>query len=292
MKHQIPQWSTSLTFRTILVVLIAVGALPGCAGTRKKDPSLVRIKGSDTMLVLSQRWSEKFMALHPGVSIYAEGGGTATGIKSLINNNADICAASRLLRPDEVSALAKAHKTLGISYLVAKDALSIYLHPANSVKDLTLKQLRDIFSGRITNWAEVGGSDANIEVFIRSPNSGTYLYFKERVLEGNAYSSTAVSRPTTEAVVNSILNAPNGIGYGGIAHGNNLTHSKVNGISPSEESVRYDLYPITRYLYLYTINKPGGITKRFIDWILSTDGQRIVKRVGYIPLWRLGESSE
>ncbi len=225
------------------------------------------------------------MAENSGTAIYTEGGGTAEGVKTLIAGKAEICTASRLLRSEEASSLAATHSTLGISFLVAKDALSIYLHPSNPVKDLTLKQLKEIFSGKITNWAAVGGNDESIIVITRPPNSGTYVYFKDRILEGESYSSSAESRPTTNTVVETISQNPNAIGYGGIAYGLDLMHSKINGISPSEESVRFDLYPITRYLYLYTINKPRGITKKFIDWILSPQGQRIVKSIGYIPLW-------
>jgi len=248
------------------------------------------MKGSDTMLILTRLWAEEYMKAYPGVSVYAEGGGTATGIKALINGDIDICAASRPLRPEEISLLAERYRAIGISFLVAKDALSIYLHPDNPLNDLTVKQLKEIFTGKVTNWSEVGGRDEKIRVIIRTPNSGTYLYFQEHILEGEPYSSSAKMISTTAAIVDTVARNPRAIGYGGIAYGQErVTHSRVNSIPALEESIHYDLYPITRYLYLYTINKPTGQPKEFIDWILSNEGQRIVKRAGCIPLWEISE---
>lgn len=237
------------------------------------------------MLILNRRWAESYMTTHPGVSVYAEGGGTATGIQALIQGETDICAASRPLTSEEVKPLAEKYRNVGVSFLVAKDALSVYVNPNNPVKDLTLKQLKEIFSGTIENWQNVGGKDEHIKVFIRPPNSGTHLYFREHILDGEPYSESAVSVSTTTAIVDSVMNNPNAIGYGGIAYGPNVTHIQINGINPSDANVRYDLYPLSRYLYLDTIKKPRGEVRKFIDWVISPEGQKIVMDVGYIPLW-------
>ena len=225
------------------------------------------------------------MTTHPGISVYAEGGGSATGVQALIRGTIDICAASRPLTSDEVKPLAKKYRSIGVSILVAKDALSVYLNPKNPVTDLTLKQLKQIFGGKVQDWRSVGGNDEKIKVFIRPQSSGTHLYFREHILEGAEYGINAIPIPTTAAIVDSILSNPNAIGYGGIAYGSEVTHSQINGINPSEENVRYDLYPLSRYLYFYTVRKPQGEVKKFIDWVIGARGQEIVGEVGYIPLW-------
>lgn len=245
---------------------------------------IIRMKGSDTMLILASRWAESYMKIRPNISIYIEGGGTEQGVQALINGSIDICTASRPLKPNEVQQMARQYGKIGMSFLVAKDALCIYLNPTNSIKNLSLIQLKKIFNGAIKNWQEIGGKDSKIQVLLRPPNSGTYLYFKEHVLDGEDYLEDALIIPTTEAIVQEIIENPDAIGFGGIAYGKMVTHIKLNEISPVEENIRNDTYPLIRYLYLYTIDTPAGPTKSFIDWILK-DGQQLVLEVGYIPLW-------
>jgi phosphate transport system substrate-binding protein len=276
--------SNCLSTKVMIFIGIVVFTL-GCAYRPGTSQKIIRIKGSDTMLILTKRWAESYMTTHPGISVYAEGGGSATGVQALIRGAIDICAASRPLTSDEVKPLAEKYRSIGVSILVAKDALSVYVHPKNPVKDLTLKQLKEIFIGKIQNWNSVGGNDEQIKVFIRPQSSGTHLYFREHILEGAEYGQNAIPIPTTAAIVDSVLNNPNGIGYGGIAYGSKVVHIQINGINPSEENVRYDLYPLSRYLYFYTIEKPQGEVKKFIDWVIGAQGQEIVEEVGYIPLW-------
>ncbi len=263
--------------------------LQACATSRELAPAAtsIRLKGSDTMITLVQRWAEEFMQRHPGVAVYVEGGGTATGIAAMIKGEVDISAASRPLRSVEARHLAARHHSIGVASLVAKDGLSIYLHPRNPVRNLSLAQVRDIYLGRITSWQEVGGRDEAIVALGRSPNSGTYLYFQEHVLEGQAYGNHVISLPTTAAIVAAVQKDSTAIGYGGIAYGRQLVHCSIDGVSPTEAAVRRDHYPITRYLYLYTARKPAGATKLFIDWVLSKEGQRIVKEVNYVPLFEV-----
>lgn len=255
-----------------------------CATPRTSGSSTIRLMGSDTMINLAHRWAEVYMKVRPGVSVYSDGGGTATGIEALIKGEIDICTASRPLRPEEARRLAERHGYLGVSFLVAKDALSIYVHPENPVRNLNLAQVREIFTGKITNWKIVGGADAEIVLLHRAPNSGTYLYFQEHVLDGQPYSPSARTMPGTQAIVNAIAENPGAIGYGGIAYGKKIVHCRVGGVAPTEENVRNDSYPISRYLYFYTIKEPSGMVKSFIDWVLSREGQREVKQIGYVPL--------
>ncbi len=270
-----------------LFFLAFLGILPACHSTRLlpvADAPVIRLKGSDTMVTLAQSWAEKFMQQHNGVAVYVEGGGTATGIEALIKGSIEICTASRPLRPEEVQRLAKKQQNVGIAHLVAKDGLSVYLHPSNPVRNLTLAQVKNIYTGQITNWREVGGNDETIIVLSRAPSSGTYLYFQEHVLDGQPYAANAINMPTTAAIAQEIEKNPPAIGYGGLAYGENLVHCKINGISPTAESVRADKYPIARYLYFYTIKKPEGVVKSFIDWVLSKEGQGVVKESEYVPL--------
>jgi phosphate transport system substrate-binding protein len=205
----------------------------------------------------------------------------------LIRGEADICTASRLLKPDESKLLADYYGTLGMFFLIAKDALTIYINPENPVKNLTLQQLKEIYTCQITNWKELGGSDELIIPIMRNPNSGTHLYFKEYVLGGEEYCKNVVIEPLTENVIEKIIENENAIGYGGIGFTEDVYHASIEGIKPTEENARNDVYPITRYLHFFTQKTPGGAVKDFIDWVLRPDGQKIINDSGYIPLWEL-----
>ncbi|MCG3158804.1 MAG: Phosphate-binding protein PstS [bacterium] len=278
----------TMTTRKRFLCLLCCG-LQACAASRELAPSAtsIRIKGSDTMITLVQRWAEEFMQRHPSFAVYVEGGGTAAGIAALIKGEVEISAASRPLRAVEARQLAVRHHNVGVASLVAKDGLSIYLHPGNPVRNLGLAQVRDIYLGKIKSWREVGGRDEPIVALSRSPNSGTYLYFQEHVLDGQAYGSHVISLPTTAAIVAAVEKDSTALGYGGIAYGRQLVHCSIEGVSPTVAAVRRDLYPITRYLYLYTAEKPRGAAKLFIDWVLSKEGQRLVKEVDYVPLFEV-----
>jgi phosphate transport system substrate-binding protein len=257
----------------------------GCSVKPLPEQATIRIKGSDTMLILNRRWAEEYMKTHSGISVYVEGGGSAVGIKALINGDINICAASRPLRPEESQFLAQKYNTVGLSFLVAKDALSIYINPSNPVRNLTTGQVKNIFTGKINNWKAVGGDSAEITVLIRSPNSDTYLYLKEHTLNEEEYSRESITKPTTASIVQFIRENPLAIGYGGFAYGKDLVHCPINGVPPTIANIRNDTYPLTRYLYFYTIDTPPKPVQTFIDWVMSRTGQEIVKQVGYIPLW-------
>lgn len=257
-----------------------------CGVLHTPTKKLIRTKGSDTMYLLMKRLAEEYMRRNPGISVYTEGGGSASGIQALIRGEIDICAASRPLQAKEIKQLSENYRSVGVVFRIAKDALSVYLNKKNPVRDLTMKQLKQIFSGEITNWKAVGGTDHPITVLIRPPNSGTYLYFKRHVLEGREYTNRAITIPTTAKIVETVAADQFAIGYGGIAYGKTVKLCRVNSIPPTSENIRYDLYPISRYLYLITVRKPQGIRRKFIDWIISNQGQAIIKQVGYIPLWQ------
>lgn len=273
----------------MLLSLFLVMLLTSCAIRDRLPPSgtdrSIKIRGSDTMLLLVQRWAREFMREHPEISIYTEGGGSGLGITDLINGKTDICASSRPMEAEEIRRLAEKQGSLGISILCARDAISIYLHPGNRIQDLSLSQLRNILWGSIRNWNEIGGNNGYIQVISRNPNSGTYLFLEQRVLMGTPCTQEAIIVPTAKAVVETVSTYVNAIGYGGMALGEKLYHCKIDGIAPTAANVRNGTYPLSRHLYFFTIFRPQGLIKEFIDWALSEKGQRFAAEEGYIPLF-------
>ena len=250
----------------------------------------ISIKGSDTMVIMNARLAESFMAKKPDTQIQVTGGGSGVGIAALINGTTDIAASSRPIKSSEVDKLKSRFATTGYAYPIARDGLSVYLNAANPVKELTLAQIRDIYTGRITNWKQVGGNDAAIILYSRENSSGTYTYFKDNVLLGKDFSPRAQTLQGTAAVVNSVAKDANGIGYGGAAYAKGIRFAAVKkddkspGVLPTLDNVRTGAYPISRFLYLYTRVKPSKDMKAFIDWATGPEGQELVTKVGYYPI--------
>jgi phosphate transport system substrate-binding protein len=249
----------------------------------------ITVKGSDTMVILAQKWAELYMKSNPSTTIQVTGGGSGIGITALINGTTDICNASRPMKQAEIEKLKSRYNTLGVEIKCAKDGVTIFLNEANKVNELTLQQLADIYTGKIKNWKEVGGADAEIRLYGRENSSGTYTYFHDEVVKAD-YAATTQSLPGTAAVVNAVKKDVNGIGYGGAAYAVGVKDAKVKkdnnsqSYLPSKESIAKDEYPITRYLYMYLRNRPTGDTKKYIDWILGSEGQMVVTEVGYFPV--------
>jgi phosphate transport system substrate-binding protein len=249
----------------------------------------ITVKGSDTMVILAQRWAELYMKSNSQTTIQVTGGGSGVGITALINGTTDICNASRPMKQAEIEKLKARYNTLGVEIPCAKDGVTIFLNDANKVNELTLKQISDIYTGKIKNWRELGGSDAEIRLYGRENSSGTYTYLHDEVVKAD-YASTVQSLPGTAAVVNAVKKDVNGIGYGGAAYAVGVKYAKVKkdatgtGYVPSTETIANNQYPITRYLYMYLRNRPTGETKKYVDWILGTEGQRVVTEIGYFPI--------
>lgn len=249
----------------------------------------ITVKGSDTMVILAQRWAENYMKQHPEIIIQVTGGGSGVGLAALINGTTDIANSSRPIKQSEMEKLKSRYNTLGVQIACAKDGITVYLEESNNVEELTINQLRDIYTGKITNWKQVGGNDAEIKLYGRENSSGTYVYFQEFVVKAD-YATTCQTLPGTAAVVNAVKKDKNGIGYGGAAYAAGVKHCKVkkddNSIAylPTTENIANNKYPITRYLYMYLRNKPTGDTKKYIDWMLSAEGQKLAVEVGYFPV--------
>jgi phosphate transport system substrate-binding protein len=252
-------------------------------------PVKITVKGSDTLVILAQRWAEIYMKEHPETSIQVTGGGSGVGLAALINGTTDIANSSRPIKSTEVEKLKSRYNTLGVEIACAKDGITIFLNEANPVQALTLKQLSDIYQAKVTNWNQVGGTDAPIKLYGRENSSGTYTFFKDEVVKAD-YAASCQTLPGTAAVVNAVKKDKFGIGYGGAAYAVGVKHCLVKknegspAIAPTAETIAKNQYPITRYLYMYLRNKPTGEIKKYVDWILSADGQKIVTEVGYFPV--------
>jgi phosphate transport system substrate-binding protein len=269
----------------LAVILLAIMAI----GFSFTSLTKITVKGSDTMVILSQKWAEIYMKKNPGTVIQVTGGGSGVGIAALINGSTDIANSSRPIKPSEMEKLKARYSTLGVEIPCAKDGLSVYLNKGNGVNELTLKQIGQIFAGKITNWKEVGGVDASIKLYGRESSSGTFGFFKDNVVKTD-FSPTCQTLPGTAAIVNAVKKDKYGIGYGGAAYAEGVKDCKVKkddkspGILPTAATIKNKTYPITRYLFMYLKSRPTGDTKAFIDWILSPEGQKVIVEVGYYPV--------
>jgi phosphate transport system substrate-binding protein len=269
-----------------LALLAALIATATCARAGN-----ITVKGSDTLVILAQKWAEVYMSTHSDVKIQVTGGGSGVGFAALQNQGTDIADASRQIKAKEKEACIKAFGKVPREYKVAVDGLSVYVNNASPVKELNLAQLEGIFTGQIQNWKELGGPDAPITIYSRENSSGTYEFFKEHVLKGKDFAASAQTMPGTAALLQAINKDPNGIGYGGAAYGEGARALGIKAdaaspaILPTEETVLNQTYPIWRYLYNYVnpaLDKDE--IRAYLDWIRSDAGQKIVKEVGYYPL--------
>ena len=272
-----------------LVVFVLASVFAGCAAP-PPDRETVTAKGSDTMVLLGQRWAEIYMKEHPETTIQVTGGGSGTGIAALINGTTQICESSRVMSPDEKKSL-KEKRNADVSEVpVALDALAVYLNTQNPIEHLTMEQVGRIFRGEITNWKEAGGPDKRIVLYGRENNSGTYVFFKEHVLANADFAERYQALPGTAAVINAVTKDPLGVGYGGIGYAKDVKtiaiakDASTNPVVPSMENVFNNSYPLSRQLFWYIAGSPMGAIKNFVDWVLGPEGQKIVSEVGYYPL--------
>ena len=246
------------------------------------------VKGSDTCLPVSQQEAEAFGKNGGGV-VTVTGGGSGVGIAALISGTCDIAQASRPIRFDERQRMSDAGKTAK-EVIIAYDALAVVVNPDNPVKNLTRQQLEQIYTGKIINWKEVGGLDMKIVVYSRETSSGTYEFFKEHVMKNKNYASSVLSAPATGAIIQSVKQTKGAIGYVGLAYLNkevkaiHISYDGKNFVEPSIANAKNKSYPVVRPLYYYySINNEKKI-KPFMDFVLSTEGQKIVENVGFISI--------
>lgn len=257
----------------------------------------IQNKGSDTLVNIALAWAEAYRVIEPDVSIAVTGGGSGTGIAALINGTVDIANASRDMKQEEIES-AQANGIDPIEFVVAIDALAIIVHPDNPVDQLTVPQIAGIYTGRITNWEQVGGWDADIVLLSRESNSGTHVYFLEEVVRGgddesdDIFAPQTLFMPSSVGITSEVRRNPNAIGYDGLGYVDEA-HEKIVAVAadtgepywrPSVETASSGDYPIARPLYMYTAGEPTGAIAAYLEWITSPAGQEIVAELGFVPI--------
>jgi len=285
-----------------LLLIGLLGLSVGCRGSSSSPDAesggalhAIENKGSDTLVNLALAWAEEYIALRPDIRISVTGGGSGTGIAAMINGTVDIANASRAMKAEEIDA-AKANGITPVEFVVARDAIAVVVNPANPVNELTIQQISDMYTAKITNWSQVGGPDRPIVLLSRESNSGTYVYFLENVVRMGdkeselLFSPDTLLMPSSEGISTEIRQNPNAIGYDGLGYV--TPDQKVIAVArdadgphvlPSVAAVNDGSYPISRPLYMYTAGEPEGEIKTYVEWILS-DGQALVSVLGFVPL--------
>lgn len=289
--------------KTLLILILFTVILSACAGppgsSESDQPSTeittIENKGSDTMVNLALAWAEAYQQENQQVSISVTGGGSGTGIAALANNTVDIANASRPIKQEEID-LIKENGEEPIEYIVARDAIAVIVNPNNSINALTLQQISDIYSGKYTNWSELGGEDRPIVRLSRETNSGTHVYFLEEVLRlGDSENKTLFSPdtlllPSSEGITAEVRDNPNAIGYDGLGYV--VPEVKVIAVAvspdsdyvlPSAETVNNQTYPIARDLYMYTNGVATEVELAYLEWIFGPVAQAIVEELGFVP---------
>lgn len=285
--------------KLLLAAFVLFFFISACTIQAPQDSSYPAVyienKGSDTMVNLALSWAEAYQKIQPDVRISVSGGGSGTGIASLINGTVSLANASRAIKTEEEANALKVNVT-PVEHIVARDAIAVIVNPENPVSELTLQQISDIYSGRINNWAEVGGENRPIVRLSRETNSGTHVYFLETVLrlsqDGNKtlFSTDTLLLPSSEGITAEVKDNPNAIGYDGLGYiipeVKTVAVAAEQGmpyIMPSAESVNNGSYPIARDLYMYTNGVPKGAVLEYLNWIKSPIAQEIVAELGFVP---------
>lgn len=288
--------STSSRVRSSFVsaLLVATSFTIACRDVPDDHDAVVTVRGSDTMVILAQTWAESFMHAEPGQRVQVSGGGTGSGIAALITGTADIATASRHLEISEVEKLERDLGVRPIETAVAIDAIAIYVHSDNPIASISLPELQRVFRGHVQDWSELGLDLGPIILYSRENNSGTYAFFKERVLLEEDFAAEAQMLPGTAAVINAVSKDRGAIGYGGIGYGASvrlvplrLQHGDI--VTPDEDATLSGTYPLARPLMMVTAGPPKASAQRYIDWALDDEGQAIVARLGFFPLPAHGE---
>ena len=265
----------SLFVVAALVIMAAKPAFPAAG---------VVMKGSTTVLPIAQAAVDAYMKLHPGVQLSLSGGGSGDGIKALFDGSTDIADSSREIKKEEIE-LAKTKGVNPIASVIAHDALTPVVNPKNKVKDLTIDQLSQIYQGKIANWKEVGGDDLAIVVISRDSSSGTFESWAEFVMKKAKVTPRAQMLASSGAVYTAVEKNKNAIAYIGIGYvKKGVKALTVNGIPATQETAISKKYPLSRELYMYTNGEPKGETAKFIAFVKSDAGQKLVLQAGFVPL--------
>lgn len=292
-----PRLSRLLTLLACLLLASCGSAASGGSGSASQGRAdYIENKGSDTIVNLALAWAERYQQEHPEVSISVTGGGSGTGIASLLNGTVDIANASRQISEDEI-ANARKVGIEPVEHIIARDAIAVIVNPHNPVSQLTLEQISDIFKGSINNWSELGGEDRPIVRVSRETNSGTHVYFLEEVVRlgdkenDTIFAADTLLLPSSEGIISEVGDNPNAIGYDGLGYVTDDVKTisvagkeSQNYVLPSIETVNSGTYPISRELYMYTAQDVKPLAQEYLDWILSPEAQDIVIELGFVPV--------
>jgi phosphate transport system substrate-binding protein len=244
----------------------------------------IRIDGSTTVLPIAQKAAEVFMKKNPDIKVYVSGSGSGTGIKALIDGTTHIATSSREAKDKEIDS-AKAKNIILTAHKIALDGIVPIVHPSMNIKELTIEQLRDIYNGKINNWKEIGGPNRPITVVSRDTSSGTYEVWEEKVLKGDKVRADALLVASSGQAVQTVSQNKYAIGYVGIGYlDKTVKPVMVNGKTASPQSIRDGSWPIARPLFMYTNGNPKGVIAKFIDFMLSKEGQKVVNEVKYVSI--------
>jgi len=247
------------------------------------DDQLV-LTGSTTVLPIAQACAESFMDDNPKIDVTVRGGGSGVGIAALLDGTCDIADASRSIKTKELAS-ARSKGVNPVEHIVAWDGIAVVVHPDVPIDNLTIEQIRDIYSGEINNWKALGGPSKSIVIVSRDVSSGTFEVFKEKVLEGSSVRDDALKVASNQAVTTTVSSTPFSIGYIGLGYLNdNVKAIKVDGVMPSKATAKSQEFPIVRPLYMYTNGEAQGLAKLFLDFVFSTEGQEIVDELGFVPV--------
>ena len=272
-----------MKFKSISVFVLAVAL---CFTASVVLAGNIVIKGSTTVLPVAQKVAEAYMKEHPDVKITISGGGSGNGIKALIDGSTDIADSSRFIKPKEVK-LAVERGAYPVPFAVAYDCIVPVVHPSNSVTDISMKQLKDVYMGKVKNWKELGGPDRKIVVISRDTSSGTYEVWHKKVLKKERVFPGALLQASNGAIVQVVAKNKNAIGYIGLGYMERTVKAlTVNEVQGSEETTLNGTYPISRALYMFTAGWPKGDTLKFLNYVIHPEkGQKLVSEIGFVPLY-------
>ncbi|MEA5001469.1 MAG: phosphate ABC transporter substrate-binding protein [Endomicrobiaceae bacterium] len=243
----------------------------------------VIVEGSTTVLPVAQRAAEEIMDSNSEIEITVRGGGSGVGINSLISKKCDIATASRSIKDSELQK-ASSNGVAPKAYVVAMDGIAVVVNSSNQVRKLSKAQVKGIFTGKISNWSEVGGINEKIVVVSRDSSSGTFEAFNELALNKEKVRADALMQASNQAVATTVKNTKGAIGYVGIGYVKDLSDVAIDGVKAAPETVLSNKYPYSRPLFMYTNGPAKGEAKEYLDFILSADGQALVKREGFVGL--------
>lgn len=244
------------------------------------------IKGSTTVLPIAQKTAEAYMKQTPDVKISISGGGSGNGIKALIDGSTDIASSSRFMKSKEVK-LAMGRNVYPVPFAVAYDCIIPVVHPTNTLSNISMGQLKDIYMGNVRNWSEIGGPDRPIVVISRDTSSGTYEVWAKKIMKKERVFPGALLQASNGAIVQAVAKNKNAIGYIGIGYlHENIKPLTINGVKGTRETTLNGTFPVSRPLYMFTQGWPKGEVLNFINFVLHPEkGQKYIDEAGFVPLY-------